>query len=243
MKLAEHSDRGTSLWGLIPVKTISRAKQRLKPCMDNDRSGFTIAMFLDVVRAMEKSDKIKYIAVVTTDPQVVEICESRGLLVVDEVEAMGLNPALELGVAAIRRRGGKRVVILPADTPLVTGPKIDAALLTLSNQNRFGEKRTIGISPARGRDGTNLLCLDTDQPMPLSYGPDSYNRHLAIAVENGLEPITLESINISIDIDKQDDLEAFVSFCIEHPEHRQTNTWLFLQQNGYVDQSGRRRTG
>lgn len=243
LNLAEHPDRANSLWGLVPVKDAAKAKQRLKPCLDTDRSGFSCAMFMDVMRAMKYSREINNIAIVTSDPWVVGIAESQQLLVVDEIESMGLNPALELGIEAIRRRGGRRIVIMPADIPLVTGAEIDSVLHSLSIQRQAGDNALIGITPAKNGDGTNLLCLDTNHLIPMSYGADSYNLHLAIAAENRLSPVTLHSATISRDIDEQRDLEELIAYCLVNPQFQKTATWHFLHQNGYIKQAGRRRTG
>ncbi len=79
--------------------------------------------------------------------------------------------------------------------------------------------------------------------MPLSYGPDSYNRHLAIAVKHGLRAVTLPSKTIAIDIDRQCDIEEFINYCVVNPQFQQTATWRFLHQKGYINHSGHRRSG
>ncbi len=243
MIFPEHCYRSKKLWGLVPVKSLALAKQRLKPRLGADCAEFSMSMFMDVMRALKDSNAIKNIAVVTADPRVVGMAENHDLLVVDEIEAMGLNPAVALGIEAIRRRGGQRVVIMPTDIPLVTGAEIDRILqaLKLDLERNFGD--FVGISPAKSGDGTNLLCLETDHLMPLSYGPDSYNLHLKIARDNRLRPVTLHSETIALDIDEQGDLEEYIAYCRVHPQFQETATWQFLQHKGYINQSCQRRTG
>ena len=243
MSFPEHSDRGKNLWGLVPVKSLANANQRLKACLGDNCLEFSMSMFMDVMSALKNSKKIKNIAIVTADPRVVGIAENHDLLVVDEIESMGLNPAVELGIEAIRRRGGQRVVILPTDIPLVTGAEIDRVLQELSIELKGNGADVVGISPAKNHEGTNFLCLDTSQSMPLSYGPDSYNRHLAIAAEHGLRPVTLLSKTIAIDIDRRRDIEEFIDYCLVNPRFQETATWRFLSQKGYINHSGNRRSG
>lgn len=238
----EHPGRNINLWGLVPVKTFATAKQRLKPCLGADCAEFSRGMFMDVVGALKNSREIRNIAVVTADSRVAGIAENHGLLVIDEMQCRGHNPALELGIEAIRRRGGQRIVLLPADIPLVTGAEIDRVLQALSVELKENSGGIIGISPAKSGYGTNLLCLDTRQSMPLSFGPDSYNVHMKIATDNNLRPVTLHSATIAIDIDERRDLEEFMQYCRVNPQFQETTSWQFLQQKGYTRQTGQRRT-
>jgi 2-phospho-L-lactate guanylyltransferase len=243
VNFSEHSDRGRGLWGLVPVKSLEQANHRLKPCLGSDRIEFSMSMYVDVMRALQESTKIKNIAIVTADPRVIGIAENHDLLVVDEIQAMGLNPAIELGIEAIRRRGGQRIVIMPTDIPLVTGVEIDRILQEFNSVLEQGPGNFLGICPAKNSDGTNLLCLETDHLIRLSYGPDSYNLHVKMAQETNQNVVTLHSIPISIDIDDPQDLNEFIEYCRAHPQYQRTATWQFLRQSGHVNESGQRRVG
>lgn len=243
MNFSEHSDRGRDLWGLVPVKSLEQANQRLKPYLGSDCIEFSMSMFVDVMRALQDSTKIKNIAIVTADPRVIGIAENHDLLVVDEIESMGLNPAVELGIEAIRRRGGQRIVIMPTDIPLVTGVEIDRILQEFNLQLEQGSGNFLGICPAKNSGGTNLLCLDTDHLIRLSYGPNSYNLHVRMAQEARQNLVTLHSTPISIDIDDQQDLNEFIAYCRAHPQYQRTASWQFLRQSGHVNESGERRVG
>lgn len=222
------------LWALVPVKALAGAKQRLKNRLGADREGFTVAMLKDVLAALSESKEVAHIAVVTGDPRVAAIAKQGGLEVVDEVESKGLNAALELGRETIRRMGGHRIVIVPADIPLLSGRETDRTLFELQAQRQARGEAVTGIGPSKDRGGTNFLCLETSRPFPLMFGPDSYSRHQECAIENGSQPVTLHSPTISLDIDEDKDLDDFITFCRSNPEYQKTGTWQFLEEKGYI---------
>jgi 2-phospho-L-lactate guanylyltransferase len=234
--------RDEGLWFLIPVKALEGAKQRLKNCLGADRDGFTVAMLKDVLAALCESNEVSQIAVVTADPRVAAIAKQGGLLVIDEIESKGMNEALELGLDTIRRMGGQRIAIIPADIPLLTGPETDHIVHELQIQRQAREDDVTGIVPSKDRGGTNFLCIETSRPFPLMFGPDSYRRHKECAIAHGSQPVSLPSPTISLDIDEDKDLDEFIAFCLSNPEYQNTETWQFLQEKGYINHAGLTRT-
>ncbi len=230
------------LWALVPVKALEGAKQRLKNCLGADREGFTIAMLKDVLAALSESKEVSHIAVVTDDPRVAAIAKQGGLVVVDEIESKGMNEALELGREAIRRMGGQRMVIIPADIPLMTGPEADRIVRELQAARHTREEDVTGIGPSKDRGGTNFLCIETSRPFPLMFGADSYRRHKKCAIDHGSQPVVLRSSTIALDIDEDKDLDEFITFCLSNPEFQKTGTWEFLQEKAYIYRAGQAGT-
>ena len=227
--------RDADLWALIPVKDLGSAKQRLRKYLGADRKAFTVAMLKDVLAALVESKEISQTAVVTADPRVAAIAKQAGAQVVDEVETKGMNEALELGFDAIRRMGGQRIAIIPADIPLMTGTEADQLLQQLRLQRQARSDGVTGIGPSKDFDGTNFLCFETSRPIPLMFGRDSYRRHRKSAMKIGSQPILLKSPTISLDIDESKDMDAFITFCLSNPEYQKTRTWQFLQEKGYIN--------
>ena len=234
MSLRGHqvANRDEGLWALVPVKVLAGAKQRLKDCLGEDREGFTVAMLKDVLAALADSKEVSQVVVVTADDRVAAIAEQGGLLVVDENGSKGMNAAIDLGVEAIRKRGGQRVVILPADIPLMTGAEFDRIAGDFEHQAQIEGNDFIGISPSTYRGGTNCLFLNTQQAFTFHYGPGSFKLHRDSAERHRHRPISLYSPTISMDIDDKRDLDALVSFCVRNPEFKQTEAWKFLLNKG-----------
>ena len=239
MSLHLHEYPYESRWALVPVKSLTWAKQRLKTCLGPSRADLTIAMLKDVLAALANSREIAQLAVVTADPRVADIAAARGALVIDEVETRGMNEALELGIDVIRGMGGELVAIIPADVPLLTGPEIDRVMHELQVQRPAEGNHMTGIVPSKDRGGTNFLCIETNSPFTLMYGPGSYNRHSEYAREQGFQLISIYSPSISLDIDEKKDLDEFISICMSNPDFQETGTWQFLRDNGYVDPARR----
>jgi 2-phospho-L-lactate guanylyltransferase len=224
-----------SQWALVPVKSLIWTKQRLKTCLGSARAGLTLAMLKDVLTALAGSQECTHIAVVTADPQVVDIATACGALVIDEVTPGGMNEAIEQGVNAIRDSGGLHVAIIPSDVPLITSAEIDRVLQQFQDQRLAESDHMTGIVPSKDLGGTNLLCIETDRRISLMYGPDSYRRHSRLSVEQGIPCVSLRSQPIALDIDEEEDLDAFVSFCLSNPAFQHTETWKYLRGMGYVN--------
>lgn len=234
-----HDQAETGFWALVPVKALPQSKQRLRPCLGPDRAGLTVAMLCDVLQALSSCRTVGQIAIVTADAEVSAIAKARSALVVDEIEAKGMNEALDMGIEAIRRAGGCNILIVPADIPLLTAPEVDRLLNEFQARRRSSGEPLVGIGPSRDRGGTNFLCLDARRPFPLMYGPESYRRHRECAVEQGCRPVLLESSCVSLDIDEEKDLKEFISFCLANSEFQKSQTWGYLQELAYINHSGR----
>ena len=224
-----------SQWALVPVKSLIWTKQRLKTCLGSARAGLTLAMLKDVLTALAGSQECTHIAVVTADPQVADMAAACGARVIDEVTPGGMNEAIEQGLNAIRDSGGLRAAIIPADVPLITSSEIDRVLEQLRELRLAESGHITGIVPSKDRGGTNLLCIETERPFSVMYGPDSYRRHSRLAVEQGNRCVSLHSLPIALDIDEEGDLDEFISFCLSIPIFQHTETWKYLQSIGYVN--------
>jgi 2-phospho-L-lactate guanylyltransferase len=223
-----------SIWALVPVKALDGAKQRLEPCLGNERGEFSFAMLSDVLKALMMSSEVNNIAVVTADHRVERLVKKQGLLAVPETGLQGMNAAIRQGVEKVRTLGASRIMIIHADIPLATGEEIDRIYgLFDQRQSQTGEN-LVAISPAADKLGTNLLCFDAGLPISFRYGPDSYRKHLEAVAELSATVMTIDSGTISIDIDESVDIDNFITFCRSNPEYQQTRTWQYLEQDVYM---------
>ncbi len=223
-----NSDPAEDLWVLVPAKKLAEAKQRLINCLGTEREAFTIAMFKDVIAALNASEEVSRIVVVTGDPQIAAIARQQGILVLEENGSIGLNEAIDLGINEIRKLGGRRIAILPTDIPLLTGAEFDRVVRDYHHQTHR-DQDLIGISSCTDRNGTNCLFINTQQSFTLRYGPGSYKLHSDSAEKQEYGPVQLHSITISMDIDEQQDLNALLSYCELNPEFQKTKTWNLLR--------------
>jgi 2-phospho-L-lactate guanylyltransferase len=216
------------LWALVPVKGLTMAKQRLQQYFGPGREDFALAMLKDVLDALDASKTVSGIAIVTADPRVAELARQRGLLLVEENGNCDMNAAIALGVEAIRHNGGRRLVIIHSDIPLLTGTELDRLAGIFLDQAGSCAGEMIGISPSTDRGGTNCLFLDARQAFEFCYGPDSFALHCASARSRHQEVISLDSPTVAMDMDEPKDVDELLEFYRQHEQFQHTETWKFL---------------
>lgn len=175
---------------LVPVKRFAAAKGRLADALDpEDRARLAQWVATGVVRAFDGIDV--YVA-----------CDDLGVRTwaldvgADVIwgPGLGLNGAIDDGVATIARRGYDHVIVSHADIPrpgsLPTVPRLD----------------TVTLVPDRLRDGTNVMSFPVAHPVPAAYGPGSFDRHHTAALALGVAVEVLDDPDLSLDIDTPDDL-------------------------------------
>jgi 2-phospho-L-lactate guanylyltransferase len=180
----------------IPVKALSKAKSRLAPELGPlERGALTLAMFEDVLDAT-LSIAAWDTWVVSPDEAVLEIAARRGAAAIPEDKGP-LSQAIRQAEALAKERDADALAVLPADLPLLTADALTTALHTLG---------TVVIAPSADRGGTNLLLRRPPRAIPARFGPDSYNRHLALATGKGLPVSTVERRELGFDLDHPGDI-------------------------------------
>jgi 2-phospho-L-lactate/phosphoenolpyruvate guanylyltransferase len=180
----------------IPVKALSKAKSRLAPELTPlERGALTLAMLEDVL------DAALGVAgwdtwVVSPDEAVLEIAAHRGAGAIPE-DKPPLSQAIRQAEILAKEREADALAILPGDLPLLTVDAITSALHTLG---------TVVVAPSADRGGTNLLLRRPPRAIQARFGPDSYQRHLALAAAKGLPVSTVERRELAFDLDHPGDI-------------------------------------
>jgi 2-phospho-L-lactate/phosphoenolpyruvate guanylyltransferase len=175
---------------LVPVKAFSQAKQRLAEVLDAAaRRALAMAMAETVVRAAGDLRA----AVVCDDDEVRGWAESVGADAIWTPD-LGLNGAVEAGIAHLARRGTERVIVAHADLPLAT----DLAWLA--------DAEGATLVPDRHRDGTNVLSVPTAAGFVPAYGAGSFRAHRAEAERLGLVTRLVPDAALGWDVDVPADL-------------------------------------
>ena len=186
---------------IIPIKNLSRAKQRLagvlSPC---DRAGLVLAMLEDLLSAASKVDGCR-IWLIASDDVVFDIGRSFDAHAIREPGSRGYNEAVATGFAAVT--SGKSVAVLPGDLPLATSGEI-AALTAPSDGTPH-----VRIAGARDGCGTNGLFLSERRLLSPAFGADSFSRHIRAARAIGARLVHIDAPGLSLDIDTPADLVDF----------------------------------
>lgn len=235
MKLDKKYDLDNSVWALVPVKSLSWAKQRLSRFMGDDRAELTEAMFKDVIAALSSSSEVGNVAVVTADLDIMALAESMDVFVIKETRSFGMNISLHNGIDVLRNLGAEWVGIFPVDIPLATGAEIDRLISSVNQERCNLGRKVMGITPCGKRDGTNFLFFNTAEPIGLRYGSDSFNLHQEMARDCQLTAVIVDSYALSVDLDEKSDIDEFVLHSIQNSTFQKTATWSFLERKGYIE--------
>jgi 2-phospho-L-lactate guanylyltransferase len=173
---------------LVPVKAFHRAKARLTGVVsDDERARLARLMAERVVCSLAP------VFVACDDGEVAEWAERLGASVV-WAPGLGLNGAVDEGVAVVTAAGFDYVVVSHGDLPM------PAALGDVARAD------TVVLVPDRRRDGTNVLARPTDVSLAASYGGGSFQRHLDAALATGRRVSVRFDAELSIDLDTEADL-------------------------------------
>jgi 2-phospho-L-lactate guanylyltransferase len=193
-----------SLWVIIPVKPLKRAKSRLSTVLSPEqRYQFSEAMFRRVLDVTTHIPQVAGTLVVSRDTKALAIAREYGAKTIQESGTPELNPALLRATQVVRSWNAQAVLILPADLPFLD--KDD--LLQLIDKGKRGP--CIVIAPDNERNGTNALLVRPAGLIEYAYGEGSYMRHIRIAREAGAEVYVYQSERLLLDIDLPQDLEAY----------------------------------
>jgi 2-phospho-L-lactate guanylyltransferase len=202
-----------SCWIVIPIKELAACKTRLRSALDDgEREGLVRTMLhhvMSVIGGAAGNNRLLLLAPPGHDmPPKFERIPDKG---------RGLNG--ELCGFLKTASGVDRIVIVPADLPLITEADLKA-LIDLSHGHA-------AIAPDRARIGTNALSL----PLPVTrnfqfqFGHDSFERHRTEAARLSLPLTKLYSDGLAFDIDEPSDLIDFRERAYEHrPRDRHLET-------------------
>jgi len=175
---------------LVPIKAFAAAKGRLGAVLDDVARGELVrAMAAHVLAAAAPLP----VCVACDDPEVAAFAESLGAEV-SWTPGLGLNGAVEAGVAHLASLGAAYVTVVHADLPLATG------IGALAHEDG------VTIAPDRQRRGTNLLRVPTAVAFTMRFGRDSLRQHLEECERLGLRVTILDRDDLAFDIDVPRDL-------------------------------------
>lgn len=176
---------------LVPVKAFSAAKQRLSDVLSPDERMRLAEWLADrVVAAVGELHTF----VACDDETVRSWAVERGTTPLWG-PGLGLNGAVDDGVAQIAALGFEHVTVAHADLPFPAG---------LATVARAGVTTLV---PDQRRDGTNVLSFPAAHPIAAAYGAQSFGRHLLAATSDPRHVVEVRpDLRLSLDIDTRSDL-------------------------------------
>ena len=197
-----------SCWVIVPIKTRSECKSRLRNAMQPPaRRRLAQEMLEHVLAQASHSDLVDKVLVVSPERDRL----SRYVLLLQD-RGKDLNAALDMGRALAISRGASELTILAADLPMVTTSEIDSLVAA-------GRQSEVAIAPDRAGIGTNGLFLAKPQNFAFQFGTGSFARHEAEAIRRGSRPTRCILPGLAADVDTGDDLQHWLA--VGHPFNAQ----------------------
>jgi 2-phospho-L-lactate guanylyltransferase len=168
---------------LVPIKSLSQAKTRLRGAADDGQADLVaharlaVALIRDTVAAARAAAGVHQVLAVTSDPEVTAVLAADGVPVLADRPDRGLNAALAYGAEVLRaRRPARPIGALQADLPALRTGELADALASASLAFRADVARRAFVSDAPG-DGTTLLVCAPDTALDPRFGPGSARAH------------------------------------------------------------------
>jgi 2-phospho-L-lactate guanylyltransferase len=191
-----------SLWAIIPVKPLREGKSRLAGVLvEEKRITLNQAMLEATLKTLSSVTQIDQILVISRDPLVISLSQQWGASSILENCQPELNASLDCATQFAHAHAANRLLILPADLPLVTKKDIEAFIHLCPKMSG------IVIAPDRWQKGTNALLTNPTGIIPYCFGPGSFSRHRAEAEKKGLVVKIFERVTFGLDIDLPEDLD------------------------------------
>ena len=214
------------IFGLIPVKDLSKAKERLSSILpQEDRTALAYAMLEDVLKALKGAKLLDRHFIVTMDRRTIEIAGAFGIEVIEETEQKGESHSVDYASRICMKKGAESVLVIPGDAPLITSEDIDSIV------EKERDFPSVILIPARDDYGTNAILRKPPDVIPSRFGEDSFRKHMDEARERGIHCDTFRNSRIALDIDHPDDLEEFLS------EKSDTKTFEVLSEMNLVSKN------
>jgi 2-phospho-L-lactate/phosphoenolpyruvate guanylyltransferase len=178
---------------LVPVKALAAAKGRLGPWLSPlERRLLAIAMFEDVVAALQATPGLAAPLVVSPDREMWRRAAAIGCRVVEEPGGgEGLNAALAL---AAERAGDEGLLVVAADLPLASASGLRRVL-------EAAALAPVAVVPSHDGDGTNVLAWREPASFAPRFGPGSAARHLSVP-----GAVRVDDPGLAMDVDTVEDL-------------------------------------
>jgi 2-phospho-L-lactate guanylyltransferase len=204
---------------LVPVKNLVCAKQRLAPVLDPPaRSALAQAMLWDVLETLGRWRRRPEVAVVSCDPLALELAARYDFQVIADPNHPGETAAIEMATHICELRGAESTLVLPADIPLLQVWELESIL------DAAPPHGTVLVPAGDGR-GTNAILRRPAGLIPLRFGNDSFQPHLAAAQATGRPCVVLHLPGIAVDVDNPADLRLLASLAGDTRAQRLARRW------------------
>lgn len=191
-----------TLWAIVPVKPLRRAKSRLASVLSRDeRAHLSREMLEHTLEVLEEVPRIERTLVVSRDSSALKLARKHGARTVSERGTPELNRALVRATVVAHSYGVSGVLILPADLPLIGREDIECLI------ERASDPPVVVLAPDRHGQGTNALLTVPPALIEYEFGPQSFQHHIDRARRAGARIEICSLPSLGLDVDLPEDLQ------------------------------------
>ena len=197
---------------LLPVKDLTRAKQRLSNLFTQaERTALAWLMLEHTFAAVAATQDADGVAVVTLYPPAIALAKRYGFEVILEREQISESHSVDFGSQVLARRGVECVLRLPLDLPLLQTEDIETILAADTDA-----APSCVIVPSRDGTGTNAILRRPPTLFASQFGTGSLRRHLNLAAQAHASCQLLELPRVAFDLDEPDDVTELLQCTQSH---------------------------
>lgn len=190
-----------SLWAIVPVKPLRKAKSGLSEVLSEDERALLIfTMLSHTLRTLKEMPAIDHILVVSSDSAALAMAREFDARTLQEDGQPGLKISLKRAVVVAKMYNAEDVLILSADLPLLVRRDIET-LLSMAK-----EPPTVVMAPDRHGAGTNAIYMNPPDAIEFSLGSGSFDTNLKKAQSKGIPVEVCHLTTLGLDIDVPEDL-------------------------------------
>jgi len=187
----------------VPVKPAGQVKSRLAKALEASMLDCLFqAMLKDVLTALIRCSEVERVVLTSSRRRSGRIAQAFDIELLEDRLNQGLNPALERVAEVLFKEGGRRLLVVHGDLPLMTSRDIRQMLAGHSQ---------LTLVPDLAKSGTNGMVIDLPTAIPFCYGENSLVRHLKAAEKAGITARILDSPGVRLDIDEPEDLDRLAA--------------------------------
>lgn len=186
---------------LIPVKDLTRAKQRLAALLtQEERTRLAWALLENTFAVAAQVHNVDRVAIVTLYAPALALAEKYGMEVIRETAQFSESHSVDFGSQQAQRNGAEAVLRLPIDLPFITSADIE----TILAHDRPAP--AVVIAPSRDGTGTNAILRRPPDLFASHFGANSLTKHVREAERAQAQCTVLELPRLALDIDDPSDV-------------------------------------
>ncbi len=188
------------LWALVPVKELSKSKQRLARVLSpTERQELVLAMLRDVLTSIQNVSMFDGVLLVSRSQNAQAVAREFATEIFMESPGSDHSRAVTEGNHYLKERYGvTSSFAISADIPGVTP---DDLLRVIKYHDR------VTLVPNASDEGTNAVLTSPPNAIAYHFGVGSLTKHTASAEAAGISPSIMRVAGMAHDIDSPDDLE------------------------------------